>query len=394
MAEPGTSRTARLRVLVPLFTFVRFLSSTAFRMVYPFLPAFRDGLGVSVASLNTAIGARSLVAGLLGPFIATWGDIRGRKTGMLLGMALFIVGAATVAFWPTFAGFTLAMMLTILGKITFDPAIQAYLGDRVPYARRSQVLTLTELSWSGAYILGIPAVGWVIARAGWIAPFPLLGLLVLLLAVLIWFWVPKDPPVEGRDTGRVLKKFGEILSSPTAVTGLVFAGLICVANEIINLTFGVWMEASFGLQLAALGASAAVLGAAELGGEGLVALITDRLGKRRSILLGTLVNCVAVAALPFVGGSLPLALTALFLFYISFEFTIVSTIPLMTEVMPQARATMMAGFFTFASFGRALASGLSTWLYEIGFGASVSAVLAANLLAILVLRNLRLEHDA
>jgi predicted MFS family arabinose efflux permease len=393
MPAKAIPRTARLRVLVPLFTLVRLLTSTAFRMVYPFLPAFRDGLGVSVASLTTAIGARSLVAGLLGPFTATWGDTRGRKTGMLLGMALFVGGAAIVAFWPTFAGFTLAMMLTILGKVTFDPSIQAYLGDRVPYARRSQVLTLTELSWSGAYILGIPAVGFVIARAGWIAPFPLLGLLVLLCAALIWIWVPKDPPVDGRDATRLLHKFGEILATPTAVTALFFTGLICVANEIINLTFGVWMEASFGLQLAALGASAAVLGAAELSGEGLVALVTDRLGKRRSILLGTAVNCVAVALLPFVGGSLVLALAALFLFYISFEFTIVSAIPLMTEVMPQARATMMAAFFTSASFGRALASGLTSWLYGIGFGASVLAVLVANLLAIIVLRRLHLGQD-
>jgi predicted MFS family arabinose efflux permease len=122
-------------------------------------------------------------------------------------------------------------------------------------------------------------------------------------------------------------------------------------------------------------------------------LITDRLGKRRAILLGTAVNCVAVALLPFVGGSLILALAALFLFYISFEFTIVSAIPLMTEVMPQARATMMAAFFTSASFGRALASGLTSWLYGIGFGASVLAVLAANLLAIAVLRRMRLGKD-
>lgn len=393
MGQASLPRATRLRVLVPLFTLVRFLTSTAFRMVYPFLPAFRDGLGVSVASLTAAIGARSLVAGLVGPFTATWADTRGRKAGMLLGITLFVSGAAIVVFWPTFAGFTLAMVLTILGKVTFDPSIQAYLGDRVPYARRSQVLTLTELSWSGAYILGIPVIGWVIARAGWLAPFPLLGLLVLLCAILVTYLVPKDPPANQAEATRLGKKFRQILASPTAVTALIFTALICVANEVINLTFGVWMEASFGLQLTALGASAAVLGAAELSGEGLVALVTDRLGKRRSILLGTVVNCVAVAALPFVGGSLFLALSALFLFYISFEFTIVSSIPLMTEVMPAARATMMAGFFTSASFGRALASGITSWLYGIGFGATVLAVLAANLAAIFTLRRLRLDGE-
>src|SRR5690606_41636126 len=46
------------------------------------------------------------------------------------------------------------------------------------------------------------------------------------------------------------------------------------------------------------------------------------------------------------------ALLALILFYISFEFTIVSSIPLMTEVLPHARATVMASFFILASIGR------------------------------------------
>lgn len=381
-----------LLIQLPLFILIRTLTSTAFRMVYPFLPAFRDGLGVSVATLSGAIGARSLVAGLVGPFFATHADSRGRKLGMLLGLGIFVVGTAIVVFWPTFPGFVLALMFTIVGKVTFDPAMQAYLGDRVPYERRSRILTLTELSWSGAFILGIPAMGWVIARRGWIAPFPLLGLLILLTAAFVAIWIPKDPPETG-DRVNLWTNFQRILGEPVAMTALLFTAFSCFANEIINLTFGVWMEASFGLQLTGLGAVAAVLGAAELSGEGLVAWITDRMGKRRAILLGLSVNSLAVAALPLAGGSLFLALAGLFLFYISFEFTIVSSIPLMTEVMPAARATMMAGFFTFASFGRALASWITPALYARGFGVSILAVVLANLLAILILGRLRLRVE-
>jgi predicted MFS family arabinose efflux permease len=379
-----------LRVQLPLFTFIRLLSSTAFRMMYPFLPAFRDGLGISVVSLTRAIGARSLVAGLVGPFFAAFADSRGRRWGMLLGLGLFVAGSASVVIWPTFPGLVLAMMLTIVGKVTFDPSMQAYLGDRVPYERRSAVLTLTELSWSGAYIIGIPAVGWVIARAGWVAPFPLLGGLVLVSAAALLFILPRDP-VKAIAPTKTLTNFKTILSDPTALTALAFTGFSCLANEIVNLTFGVWMESSFGLQLAALGAAAAVLGAAELSGEGLVALITDRLGKRRAIFIGVIVNCLAVALLPLTVGSLALALAVLFLFYISFEFTIVSSIPLMTEVMPAARATMMAGFFTSASFGRAAASWITPGLYAISFGVSLLGVVAANLVSLAFLVRLRVR---
>jgi MFS transporter, DHA1 family, inner membrane transport protein len=381
-----------MRFELPLFTIIRMISSTAFRMVYPFLPAFRDGLGVPVQSLTLAIGSRSLVAAFAGPFFATLADSRGRKTGMLLGIGLFIAGTAIIVFWPTFFGFVLAMMLATIGKVTFDPSMQAYMGDRVPYARRSFAITITELSWSGAYIVGIPLVGWVIARYGWIAPFPLLGLLIFFAGALLYLRVPKDRAhVSAPPT--FIANFRAILKSPAAKAALGFTLLSCIGNEIINLVFGVWMEDSFGLKLAALGAAAAVLGIAEVSGEGLVALITDRLGKKRSIFIGLVVNSAAVLMLPFMQANLTGALVALFLFYISFEFLIVSSIPLMTEVMPKARATMMSGFFTTASIGRAAASVVVSPLYRFGFLAVVFVAIAFNLLAIWAIRDIELPAE-
>ena len=381
-----------LRFQIPLFTLIRLIASTAYRMVYPFLPAFRDGLGVPIETLTPAIGSRSLVAAFAGPLFASLGDSRGRRTGMLMGIALFILGTAVVVFWPTFPGFVIALMLTTVGKVTFDPSMQAYLGDRVPYERRSFAITFTELSWSGAYILGIPLIGWVIARSGWITPFPLLGLLIMFAGAIVLWAVPRDPAHETKRPNLVTT-YRTVLQSPPALAAIGFTFFSCIANEIINLVFGVWMEGSFGLQLAALGAAAAVLGVAELAGEGLVATITDRLGKRRAIFIGLVVNSVAVLSLPLMGGSLTGALVNLFIFYISFEFLIVSAIPLMTEVLPAARASMMAGFFTSASIGRAAASLFTPALYTLGFGITVAAAALMNLLALFSIRGLNLPSE-
>ena len=54
-------------------------------------------------------------------------------------------------------------------------------------------------------------------------------------------------------------------------------------NELVNLIFGVWLEDSFGLQIAALAGASAVIGFSELGGESLAALLTDRIGKPRAL---------------------------------------------------------------------------------------------------------------
>jgi len=381
-----------LALQIALFTFIRLVTSTAYRMVYPFLPVFRDGLQVSSNTLILAIGSRSLVAAFFGPLIASVGDSRGRKAGMLLGMAIFILGVAVVVFWPTFPGFVLALMLTMVGKVTFDPTMQAFIADRVPYARRGLAITFSELSWSLAYIVGIPLVGWVIASTSWIGPFYLLGVLIVLSAVIFIFTVPKDP-ARSAQPPNLLVTLGLIFRSKAALAAVALTLTACIANELINLAFGLWLEASFELRLVALGGTAAVLGIAELSGEGLVALVTDRLGKRRAIFVGLLVNSISIIVLPFMEGSLVGAVFSLFLFYISFEFFIVSSIPLMTEVLPQARTTMMAGFFTSAAIGRALASVISPGLYALGFGFIVAVTVALNFLAMASIRGLRLETE-
>jgi len=369
------------------FAFIRLVLNTLYRMVYPFLPVFGRGLGVDLETLSLAFTARS-VLGAFGPLLASVADSRGRKAGMIFGMLLFTAGAGLVVFWPTFAGFFLALVLTVLGKYVFDPAMQAYLGDQIAYRQRGTILAVTELGWSTSFMLGVPLVGFVIARGGWMAPFPLLALLGLAcIAALVWM-LPRDPaPQDGRPS--LWANIRTVVTYPPALAALSIGLTATVANEVVNLVFGVWMEDSFSLQIAALGAAAAVLGLAEMSGEVLVGGLTDRLGKPFAVGLGLALNSLAALALPFLGAHLFGALLGLFLFYITFEFTLVSIIPMMTEVLPSARATLMAANVASLSLGRALGALIAPSLYGWGILASGLAALAFNLLALLSLRALQ-----
>ena len=367
-----------------------------YRMVYPFLAAFGRGMGVDLATLSLALAMRSL-AGVFSPFLASIGDSRGRKIGMLFGLAMFILGVGLVVIWPTFPAFLLALVLSMLGKYVFDPSMQAYLGDRVIYQRRGRVLAVTELGWSLSFIIGVPLMGLLISRYGWTAPFPVLTLLGLIaFGVLAWM-VPRDKIQSGIQPG-LWQNFRKILSYPPVLAGLAMALMFACANEMINLVFGIWLENSFGLMIAALGAASAVIGLSELGGESLAAAITDRLGKPLAVSLGLGLNCLAALALPILGSNTTGAIVGLFFFYITFEYALVSSVPMMTEVMPSARATVMAVVVASVSLGRAIGALMATPLYL--FGKSLTTipdilpnVLAAvvfNILAIIALRYLQL----
>lgn len=389
-----------LNLRLILFVIVRILLNTAFRMVYPYLGVFQRGLGVDLRTFSLGISARS-VSGIAGPFLATVADRYGRRAGMLLGVATFTLGLSLVVIWPSFPTFLLMMILTNLGNFVFLPSMQAYLGDRVPYERRGTVLAITEFSWSFSFILGIPLVGLAIRLYGWQAPFPFLALLGLTAMAALLRLIPAAASSEDK-AYSLRHNLGMIFANPRALAGLAMALTCSASNEMVNVTFGVWLEESFQVQIATLAVTALIIGASELGGEGLASLLVDRLGKMSSYRIGITLNTLAVLSLPFLGVSLSGALAGLFFTFLTFEFCIVSIIPLMTEMLPTARATYMAVFIASIFMGRALTdlialpifiAGRDAWLTN-GILAVAMVAAGINMISFLTSRLVRIESPS
>jgi predicted MFS family arabinose efflux permease len=268
--------------------------------------------------------------------------------------------------------------------------MQAYVGDRVSYARRGLVLGLTELSWSLSTILGVPVVAALISAGSWRSPFPYLvgfGLLMILLTAVL---VPLAPP-DQRSHGRLFASLGQVLRSPQARILLSMGLCFTLGNEVINLLFGVWLEDRFSLQIGALGAVAALIGISELGGEGLASWLADKVGKAAAVKIGIFGNILSALALVLLGQWQWGAILALFLFYLSFEFMLVSSLPLISEVLPQARATLMATNIMFFSLGRALGAIGAPWLYAAGFWVNAVAAIGLNLVGLWLLSRVRVK---
>jgi predicted MFS family arabinose efflux permease len=355
----------KVRTQLIVIALLRVILNTMHRMVYPFLTVFAGGLGVNVTAISFALTGRNIV-GIFGPILAPVADVRGRKVAMLAGVVIFTLGVGAVAVHPSLITFSVALVLAILSKCLFDPAVHAYFGDRVPYPQRGTAVAITEMAWSAAFIVGVPFMGLLIARFGWSAPFPVLAALGLGMLVVIWWTIPHDGPTSAPQSP--LLNVREVLGSVPAVAGVLIGLWASAANEMVNLNFGVWLADSFGLQIAALAGASAVIGLAELGGESLVATVTDRLGKPRAVAAGLAGNVLASLLLPWIGRTETGALAGLFLFYISFEYLVVSQLPMMTEVVPSSRATAIALNAIGYGIGRSLGALLSTFIYaRLGF---------------------------
>lgn len=372
------------------FTLARTVINTSYRMVYPFLPVFAQGLGVDPASLGMAFSVRSFL-GIFGPFLATIADTHDRKTGMLLGVGLFTAGSSMIAVFPVFWSFIIGTSLVLLGNGVFIPSLNAYLGDRIPYEKRGRVLAITELSWALAFIGGIPFIQWLLETFSWVTPFWVFTILGLLIFVAFLWLLPRQKASKANHN-TVWKNLQRVLGSFPALAGLLAGVLFTAANETINLIFGLWIGENFGVQLTTLTIASVVIGISELGGEVTTGLWLDAVGKRRMIWIFLGVNSLAALLLPFSTGGLGLSLAGLGFFYISFEIVLVSALTLMSEVVPDARATMIAATVAGFSLGRMLGDLVAPGIYSIGFWASCLTAVGLNILAGFLLTRVKIEQ--
>lgn len=348
---------AAVRRQLALLTFGRFVLTTGARMVYPFLPALARGLHVSLTDMANLLALRALI-GIPASGLGTLSERFGRKPLILAGLLLFAAGNLLVLVSPTYWALGVTLCLGLLAKLTYDPVMHAYVSDRVPYTWRGRALALTETSWAGALLVGIPLIGFAISRYGWTAPFGALAALSALAAVGIGALLPGGRGQRAHESSwrgnlTLLRHYPQVW----AAAGYALA--LMISSEMFFVAYGDWLESRFQLSLSSLGLASAVIGGAELIGEVGAGWVSDALGKRRTTLLTALSAAVGYAAIPYLDRSVGVALLGMFCLFLSAEMAFVSLLPIFTELIPQARTVALAALALALGVGRATGAWLA-----------------------------------
>jgi predicted MFS family arabinose efflux permease len=322
-------------------------------------------MGVPLTAVTSLIAANQ-ITGILGIFFGPLADRLGYRLMMLAGLGIVVVAMFAAGLLPFYGVVLTALFAAGIGKITFDPAIQAYVGERVPFHRRGMVVGVLEMSWAGTTLLGIPFIALLIDQFGWRAPFFALSGFGLLGILGLIIFIPKDI----KHTSTTLTSIGfkqawqNLIKERAAVGALGFSFFLSAANDNLFVVYGAWLEKDFNLSILALGLGTSIIGVAELLGEGMTATLADKFGLKRSLVVGIFLTAISYGVLPFLGQTLPMALTGLFIIFLIFEYTIVTALSLCTELLPGSRATMMAGFLAAGGLGRVFGAiiGGPVWL--------------------------------
>lgn len=376
----GSANTGRL---IAVAIAMRLVVDTAVRMFYPFLPEISRGLGITLSQGGLLLALRSAMV-FPSPLFGAWSDRHGPRallTAALLAQALGLWWLSTA---QGMAAAIPPIVLLGLASSAFIPTLQAAVAEHVPFHRRGRVVGIIEFSWAITGLVILPIVGVMMVQASWQAPLRIVAGLSLAVAPL-----PVLLPRRRRlaPTQRGFRQMaGAVWRSPSARAAILVNGLIFVAAESFFVTYGAWLEQSFGLAPNQIGRVASLLGLAELAASVTSSLFIDRLGKRRGVSIGLAAMTGALLLLPLLERNLALAAAGMAAFTLAFEFSIVSNISLLSEQAPLARGTVMSLAVVASGLTRTLSDYVAVALYEQG-GMLATALfgVAGSALALFVL---------
>ena len=394
-----TTTTGRAALSLPRLIFLclatKFVIDTGFQIFSPYLPTIAAGLGVDVITMGRLVSLMSAM-GLVAPILGVVADRQGYQQFIRLALLLGALGTFLFGSSFTFGLTAVSMVLMGIGFAIFAPMLHAYLSAQIPYHRRARSIGIVEYSWALSSIAGLSLMGLLIAATNWRVPFFVLagGLL------LAWFIFGALPTGQDMPRSKLtldfrgwrrwparLRAYFDLGPSARSAWGtMLVAGLNFFASMHVIIVHGVWLSNEYGLGPAQLGVVALAAGVADLGGSVLVSLGSDRLGKRRSVLLGTLASLLAYSLLPWLNVGLTAAVISLMLIRFSFEFSIVSNIPLMSEQVPSQRGKIFTLSALFYLSSATLVGFTGPWAYTRyglwGLGPVSAAAAALSLLVI------------
>ena len=364
---------------LPLLQFAAFFSSFDRFVVAPMLVTIAAALGASLVSVAATASLYYLMYGLMQPVWGMLSDRVGRVRVMRLTLFGATVAGVLSAFAPNLAVLVAARALAGGLFAAVIPASLVYVGDTVGMGSRQKALAdLMAASAVGtalATVLGGLAAYLDAWRIAFALPALAGGVLALMLARL-----PEPEGFDAWDREGPLVQLGRVLSRPWAVAVVVIA----MVEGAVILGFLTFLAPSLehdGFSPAVAGLAVGLYGLAVLGWTRVVKLVSDRLGPAALILIGG-----GMLALGYASGASGRSLAGVGIAAVlvggGFAFMHSTLQTWATEVVPEARATVISLFAAALFVGSGVATTVAAPLAEGGsFGLlfATAAVVAVPL---------------
>lgn len=349
-------------------------------VISPLLPLVGSSLGIADHLLGTLVTAYSLMVGLFALVAGPFSDRFGRRRILLIGTGTMTVALLLHTLIVGYFSFVLLRVLAGVAGGILSGAAVSYVGDFFPYERRGWALGWIMSGSAAGQILGIP-MGVLLAGAwGFRVPFLLFGGAMAATFLLVLLRLPQ-PDVQRNPNPVTLRRaiggYLSLLQRKAIASAAVAFSLMFMGVGLFVVYFPTWLETDIGAtsgQIAALffcGGIANVLVGPQAG------RISDRVGRKRIVLI----SCAGLSVLMAIATLVIQSVGAAYLFFFFLMALVAMRISPFSALLTalaedRERGILLSLTVALGQVGFAIGGGLAGLLYA-GSGYGTTARLAA-----------------
>lgn len=350
------------------------VANTALRWLPFFLPTLAVAFRSSTPTLAVLLGLAE-ASGLATLFAGRWLDSGRERLVIIVSLVAVSVGSLVALQGSVWAFAVMAVLLGVAsGYVTVGG--HAWISARVPFDRRARFIGVFEISWASALLIGAPLVAILISLFGWRGPF--VAVAVAALVAGFGVWTIDDGEQSHSEEPKLVKKVPLTLDAWIIV---VIAATVAITGLSTIVVAGTWLDEVLGVSTGGVGLVAMSFGLAELTASSSSAAFADRLGKRRTVQGAALATMVGLAVIAVTGTSLLIGALGLLIFFVGFEYSIVTSFSLVSEAMPEARGRTIGISSAISTLARGIGVAIAGFLYE-SFGIHGPVVLSSAAIAV------------
>ena len=299
--ETGSGRHSALFVVA----LAMFTDTLLYYLLVPLLPAYARVYGLDQMGVGILFGsyAAALLAGTYP--LGRLADQVGRRTPLLGGLLGLFATTLLFAFARSYPLLILARVLQGLSATATWIAGMALVADHFPREARGRAMGTVFAFANLGVMLGPPLSGWLAQRYGLRAPFLVAASLALVDAGARLTLLREVPAVRDTRMG-----FGDLLRNRTI---RAFAGAMAMGAGMLALlesTLPLHLDRVLGLAPAGIGLCFGAAAVTHMITSPMMGAFSDRLGRKRILVLGLFLAMVAIP-LPVFMGDFRLVLAAM-----------------------------------------------------------------------------------
>lgn len=356
-----------------LFGSIYFVEGAILTFFSGFNALYLRSFDLSYSLIGTA-GAVALLPFVLKIFIGMLSDrvnllgMGHRQPFMIIGILLQALGALLVPLVNPVASFPLylgLLLLISLGMSTYDTCADGLSIDTTPPEQRGFVQGVMVGARALASIVLASVIGLLVTRFSWNAVFWFIALVTLLPLPLVLRVKEDERPAERSFSLAGFRSFWTRRMGLFLVLGLVYPLVLYSVNGVL----GAFLNESVGIGMLQVGLYTSLFGVGAVLGGLAGGPLTDRLGRRNSLLAALAVTSVSLLALAGTASAL-VAVIAVLIFGLAFGYyETVYMAAGMDLTDPRIAATMFAIIMAFGNIGIGAGQPLAGMLVDAkGFG--------------------------